>query len=146
MIDLNEADPILRVLEEPPLSQSNQMKNELEETLVAAIKDEQKSAALTQFMKTKNQKTDQTPHYHILFWTLFKQKFKLAQELIVKYGADCRVLNSNGASMLHILFAHFNHDPANAKQLALLLLDDYGLDPNLKDGDGKTPLHVAIGK
>ena len=77
---------------------------------------------------------------------MFKHRFDLAFDLITKYQADGKQLNSNGASLLHILFANYDKDLKNNERLALLLIETCELDVNLGDNDNKTPLHVAINK
>lgn len=47
---------------------------------------------------------------------------------------------------MHMLFANFDADECQAQKLALLIIDDYDLDPNLQDTEGKTAIHVAIAK
>jgi hypothetical protein len=53
---------------------------------------------------------------------VFKYRFDLAIDLIAKYGADCKIVNSNGASLLHILFANFEKDRVNAEKLSNLMI------------------------
>ena len=66
-----------------------------------------------------------------MFWAVFKYRFDLAIDLIAKYGADCKIVNSNGASLLHILFANFEKDRVNAEKLSNLMINEFGLDVNL---------------
>ena len=71
-------------------------------------------------MTTKEQRdfsqtgTGNQQQHPVLYWTVFKYQFKLAIELIEKYGADPTVLNSNNSNLLHILFANFNNDLRHA--------------------------------
>ena len=81
----------------------------------------------------------------ILYWAVFKYQFRLAIDLISKYGADPTVLNNNNSNLLHILFANFSHDARHAPELADLLVAS-NVSLNLVDKDGKSPLHVALKK
>lgn len=77
---------------------------------------------------------------------MFKHKFKFAIDLITSNQADGKVTNSNGASLLHVLFANFDRNKRYNEQLATILIEVCHVDVNLLDNDGKTALHVAIGK
>ena len=98
----------------------------------------------TKEQREMNQPGTQQQH-PVLYWTVFKYQFKLAIELIEKFGADPTVLNSNNSNLLHILFANFNHDLRHAIELAELLIARK-VNLNLIDKDGKSPVLVAIKK
>lgn len=55
------------------------------------------------------------------------------------------ILNPNGSNSMHILFANFENDPNLAAQLGTKLIQ-HGINLNLIDNNGLSPLHVAIKK
>ena len=64
-------------------------------------------------------------------------------ELLVAYGADCRMRNRRGAVPLHYA-ADANHwDPA-AQAETIEYLVSVGADPNVLDKSGVAPLHRAV--
>ena len=62
---------------------------------------------------------------------------------ILKKGCDPNKQDVEGNSSLHYAFAAYNKDIKFAEKICNLLLE-YNADPNLKNNDGWTPLHLAI--
>ena len=76
---------------------------------------------------------------------ILKHKFDLASHLILDKGANPHILNPNGSNSMHILFANYMFDEVKAKALALNIINK-GVNINLMDNNGLTPLLVAIKK
>jgi len=55
-------------------------------------------------------------------------------------------LNPNGSNTLHILFANFSFGEDGESQLLADALIGRGIDLNLIDNNGLSPVHVAIKK
>lgn len=59
-------------------------------------------------------------------------------KLLLELGADATALTDKGDSALHILGPELGHEPA--RLLFVTLIKDHGLDINLKNARGETPL------
>ena len=68
-------------------------------------------------------------------------------QLIIDHKVDCSVLTASKSNLLHILFSVFE-SAGNLIEAACLAkeLIKRGVNPNLVDDEGKTPLHVAVKK
>jgi ankyrin repeat protein len=64
-------------------------------------------------------------------------------ELLVSYGADCRVKNRRGAEPLHYV-SDGNRSESKAQAEVIEYLVSIGADPNAVDKSGVTPLHRAV--
>ena len=67
-------------------------------------------------------------------------------EILLKHGADSRYLDSERKSPLHLLSKNDENYSIEIVLKAILLLSEYGIDINAQDIDGKTSLHMAVGK
>jgi ankyrin repeat protein len=77
---------------------------------------------------------------------ILKHKFKLAMEVLKGDKVNVHSLNPNGSNCLHILFANYSFgEGEESKQLANALIA-HGIDMNLVDNNGLSPIHVAIKK
>jgi ankyrin repeat protein len=78
---------------------------------------------------------------------ILKHKFKLALD-VLKGGAKVNVhsLNPNGSNCMHILFANFSFGEGNDSERLANSLISHGIDMNLVDNNGLSPIHVAIKK
>ncbi|XP_024936359.1 uncharacterized protein LOC112493618 [Cephus cinctus] len=61
-------------------------------------------------------------------------------ELLVENGADVNLRNHRGQTALHLAAR------AHALECVEVLLRKGGSDPNVEDNDGRTPLHLALGR
>lgn len=62
---------------------------------------------------------------------------------VAALGAPLDQVDHQGRSALHVC-ASLTFSPGHANSVARWLLEQ-GLDPDLRDNDGRTPLHIAIG-
>jgi hypothetical protein len=77
---------------------------------------------------------------------ILKHKFKLALDLLKGDKINVHCLNPNGSNCMHILFANFSFSEGNdAEKLANSLIA-HGIDMNLVDNNGLSPIHVAVKK
>jgi len=77
---------------------------------------------------------------------ILKHKFGLGLQLIENKKVNPGILNPNGSNSMHILFANFQFDATGFSESLGRRLIIKGVDINLVDNNGLTPLHVAIKK
>jgi ankyrin repeat protein len=92
-----------------------------------------------------SQPHNQEQKANALSWCIFKRQFAVALQMI-ECGADCLQLNQNQSNLLHILFANYEGGDLFSAGLMAEALCTKGVDPNLIDLEGKSPLHVAVRK
>lgn len=77
---------------------------------------------------------------------ILKHRFGQALQLIETKQVNHHVLNPNGSNALHILFANYQFDSQGISESLANKLVRKGINLNLVDANGLTPIHVAIKK
>lgn len=76
--------------------------------------------------------------FHCALASCERDKSMTLAKLLLELGADATALTDKGDSALHVLGPELGHEPA--RLLFVTLIKDHGLDVNLKNVRGETPL------